>query len=134
MKRLLLAVSLMTVVLAGSSLVWAGCPSGTTLKKQGGVANANGETISTNGPIDVRAISWQCTGTACVFGLYDSDMDGADSTAESAVVFEAGAVASGGNFIPANGFWDQPLTFSDGIGAQTGANVVGIMVYTCQQI
>jgi hypothetical protein len=127
MRKLILALALI-LVSPMSAFAWVEnpCPQGTSLQPLG-VGNRT-ESITTVGA-DVYAIGWQCTSTACTFGLYDSDdpVSTLADVAEGQIKFEAGQAASAGDYVEIG-----PLYFKEGISV-VGANLAGVIPYGCRQ-
>lgn len=123
-QRVGVAVALLMV---SAGPVWAKCPDGQVLKKVGTAQNSGTEPEQlVDGPIGIDALSWQCTGTACVVGIYDGDV-AYQELQEGDMVLERGAVASGGGFER----FDEQLYFGDGV-TLFGANISAAVAYTCQ--
>lgn len=129
MRRLTLGAGVLVLALASAGTAWAAadCPNGLTLKKFGVTEDANGDAaaqVISSGAVNIKAIGWQCTSSACSYGLYNN---ASNSITVGDIGWEGGAAASGGDFIQ----FDSPIRFDAGV-VLAGSNVAGVTVYACQ--
>ena len=120
--------ALLLSLVIGSVMVtpaWAGCPNDLKLKKIGTVQTASA-VVSGSG-FDVHAIALDCGGTACLVGIYDTDLLGTVSNAN--LTFEPGAAADTPQFI---NLTNSPLSFSEGVVVVDDGNVDSIALFTCR--
>ena len=131
MKTLLKIVLTLCVMVGSSTVVWAanspGCPPGQSLRKIGN-AQTGTATVSTQGE-EVRAVGIQCSATACVAGLYDTDSTGGATS--TTVVIDIGTSANGSILFPNTGFLDAPLSFRTGLTFVDDGNVTLITFLGC---
>ena len=125
MRRATVSVLALALILCGSSVAWAKCPSGQILKRTGLVASGDG-IITTNGQ-DVHTVVVDCSGTACTAGLYDADTLG--EATEANLVFEASAGANGTITLD---FTENPISFTNGVTFIDDANVDSVVLLSCQ--
>lgn len=121
--------TLAVVAFAMPSAYAEGCRNDQYLR-QIGAATGTGW-ISTSSA-EVRLIQLTCTSTACVAGLYDI-AEGSGGTASVNAKLEPGAAASTTALLPQSGFFEQPVTFNNGIWFVDNGNVAYIALFECAQ-
>lgn len=121
----LLALAVGMVAVPASVFAASGCGANQKLEIIG--TSLAGDGVITTVGASVRLILVNCTSSACVAGLYDSD------TVDTALApkIEIGAGASGFDSFPQSGFLQVPLQFNEGISFQDDGNVLFIALYEC---
>ena len=126
---LALALGLGSLMFGSAAFADSECPPGQFLKKIGEAKTATA-VISTQG-VEVRAISIQCGGTACVGGFYDEDAEVDVLLAN--LVLEVGTIANTSILFPESGFLSTPIRFSTGLVFIDNGNVAQITFLGCSQ-
>ena len=112
--------------MAGSASA-ASCPPGQALKKLS--SQTASAVVSTEG-VELRAVSIQCGGTACVAGLYDTTTE--VSVAAGNLVLEIGKPANESILFPETGFLEAPIYLKTGLVFIDNGNVAQITFLSCQ--
>lgn len=127
--RMLGSALLALVVGPALSFAEIGCRPDQKLER---AAVATDDTQMLSRAIEVRAINVTSGASACVWGLYDVTSVASVASGTTATI-EPGAPAADTNLLPQSGFFEQPITFANGVYAVSNANCTFLALYECVQ-